>query len=241
MKDIEIFLLALLVCIMLFDVCIASYKYKKLSLVLKAAACFLCFMFIEQVSILSLLRGYPQQNRYFLLHIGNAVEAILLLLMYREMFKKYIVEKDVYVYRKIFIVLMVLFAVFAVVNALCWQPLTIYPSYTRTALSILVMVCSALHFYKYTYEPVPRKVSELGNYVSSRVPLFWINIGLFSFYGFTEIRFAFINVLHEELSKASYTNLSMMHTIYCIIFYILIGIGFIKAKPLKGKTAIDKK
>lgn len=241
MKDIEIFLLAVLMSVMLFDVCVAAYKYKKLSLVLKAAACFLWFMFIEQVSILSLLRGYPQRDRYFLLHIGNTAEAILLLIMYREMFKKYMVEKDVYVYRKIFIVLMVLFASFAVVNVLCWQPLTIYPSYTRSALSILVMVYSALHFYKYTYEPVPRKASELGNYVSSRVPLFWINIGLFSFYGFTEIRFAFINVLHEELSKASYTNLSIMHTVYCIIFYILIGIGFIKAKPLKGKTAIDKK
>lgn len=107
---------------------------------LKKAALYLLFVFVEQFFI-AFIWLYNNQNSFLLFHIGNLGEAIAVLFMYREMFKKHIEAKDVYVYRKIFMMLTIFFIALAAVNAICWQPLNIYPSYTRTP---------SLHFYKYT-------------------------------------------------------------------------------------------
>ena len=90
---------------------------------------------------------------------------------------------------------------------------------THESFKIIFSERCAFYFYKYTYEPVPRKASELGAYISSRVTLFWVNIGLFSFYGFTLIRAMFTNILLKELSKESYTNILTMQAIFSIMLY----------------------
>lgn len=220
--------------IILIDFCIALYKYKNLPIVLKAAAWFLVLVFIKQTAIFILL--YQNQNNAFLFHIGVITDAVPLFLMYREMFKKHIEEKEVYVYRKIFIILIVFFVIFAVVNALFWQPLTTYPSITRTALNIVILFFSTLHFYKYTYEPIPKEPSELKDYVNSRVPLFWINTGLQFFTTATLILSIFGEVfLNSRKLVANNVNTTIVHAVFTIVLYTVIGFAFIKAKKLRNK------
>ncbi len=228
------FLFGTVLLVILIDSCIALYKYKNLPLALKAAAWFLILVFIKQTAILVLL--YQKQNNFFLFHIGVVTDAVPLLLMYREMFKKHIEEKEVYVYRKIFVILVVFFVVFAVVNALFWQPLTIYPSITRTTLNIVILLFSTLHFYKYTYEPIPKEPSEIKDYVNSRVPLFWINTGLQFFSTATLILSIFGDVfLKSRKLVASGVDTPTVHAIFAIVLYTLIGLAFIKAKKLRNK------
>ena len=231
--DIQSFLFKAVVFAIVVTSCIALYKYKGFPLVLGIAAWFLYFTFIEQTGILSLLRWYPDQNRYFLFHIGNIGEAIILLLMYREIFKKYVKKTEKYVYRKIFVILIAMFALFAVASAIWWQPLGIYPSYTRVVLSVIIVLLNILYIYKYTvHEPIPRTGLELANYQRSKISLFWITTGLLLFHSVSVMRYMFVNVLREELSKEAYTNISNVQAVFAIILYVFIAIGFIKAKRI---------
>ena len=217
---------------MLFALYFALPKYKGVAKVLKAPIWYLILIFIMQTSIA--LLWYKREKSFFVFHIGVITDAIPLLLMYREMFKKHIEAKEVYVYRKIFIVLIAFFIVFTIVNAICWQPLNTYPSYTRTALSIVIIICSSLHFHKYTYEPIPKEPSELSDYVQSRVPLFWINMGLILFTSATSLISIYGGVLFNDKEHATKAaNISIIQAVLCFIFYIIMGIAFIKAKKRK--------
>lgn len=227
------FLFGAVLLAMLFAFCIAVHGHKKFPIVLKKVTWYLAAIFIGQAAIISMLWWFSKQNKFFLFHIGFVLEAITLFLMYREIFKKYVEEKKQYVYRKIFIVLIVLFVVFAIVNALVWQPINTYPSIVRTVLSIIIIILNVLYLYKHTIsEPVPRTGLELTNYQASRVSLFWIVTGLLLFHSFALLRYSFINVLRQELTKESYTNILNLHTGFTIFLYIFIVIGLLKAKGI---------
>jgi len=217
---------------MLFAFCIAVHGHKKFPVVLKKITWYLLVELIAQAAVFGVL-WYKKHNEYIIFHSSFVLETTTLLLMYREIFKKYIEEKKQYVYRKIFIVLIVLFVAFAIVNALLWQSINTYPSNIRTVLSIMIIILNVLYIYKHTIsEPVPRTGLELTNYQASRVSLFWIITGLLLFHCFALLRYAFVNVLREELSKESYTNILNLHTGFTILLYIFIAIGLLKAKGI---------
>jgi len=229
--NLQFYTLGLLLCAMFSSVCTASYKYKYFPPVLKATAWYAVVEFIAQSAVTSVF-WYQKQHNFSLFHISFVLEAITLLLVYREIFKKYIEEKNVYVHRKIFIVLIVAFVVFAIANAIWWQP-NIYPSCTRIILSVMIIVLNVLYIYKHTtYEPIPRSALELVNYQRSRVSLFWITTGLLLFHSFSLMRYGFINRFREELSKESYKTISMIQVLVVVILFVFITIGFIKAKRI---------
>lgn len=234
--DIQNFLFWALSCSMLLAFCISVGRHKYLPLVLKPITWYLLVELIAQGVINSITWWYPNQNKYFLFHIGFVLEAVTLILMYREIFKKYVEVggKGKYVYRKIFIVLIVLFVSFAVVNALCWQSINTYPSITRIVLSTMIIVLNVLYIYKYTIaEPVPRTGLELTNYQASRVSLFWITIGLLLFHSFSLFRYIFINRFRKELSEELLKENSLVYTALAIILFVFIAIGLLKGKGIK--------
>ena len=234
MNIIEIVILELAAYAMLAPLYVALPKYKGIALVLKMATLYLVVLTIQQLSA-NILR-YEKQNNFFLFHIGNIAESIALLLMYREIFKKYVVDTNKYVYRKIFIVLIPLFIVFAIVNVLCWQPLTAYPSNTRTVLGIMVLLFSTLFFHKHTYEPIPKSYRELPSHNASRTSLFWINMGLLWFHAFSLIQSLYTNLFLKGLPKELYINMVVAQSIFVIILYVFFFIGFLKAKRVPKVT-----
>lgn len=238
MNGTQVFILESSAYAMLFPLFVVLLKYNSISLTLKIAAWYVVILTIQQLAA-NILR-YQKQNNFFIFHIGNVAESISLLLMYREIFKKYIANTNKYVYRKVFIILIVLFAVFAIVNAIYWQPLTTYPSNTRTALSIMVVLFSTLFFHKHTYEPIPKSYTELPSYNASRVSLFWIVMGLLWFHSFSLIQSIYTNVLLKELSKEAYINMVIIASIFIIILYIFLSIGFFKAKRLPEITWVNE-
>jgi len=234
MNIIEIVILELAAYAMLAPLYVAIPKYKGIALVLKMAVVYLVVLTIEQLSA-NVLR-YEKRNNFFLFHIGNMAESIALLLVYREIFKKYVADTNKYVYRQIFIVIIPLFIVFAIVNAIYWQPLTAYPSNTRTVLSIMTLLFSTLFFHKHTYEPIPKSYRELPSHNASRSSLFWINMGLLWFHAFSLIQSLYTNIFLKELSKELYINMVDAQSIFVIILYIFLFIGFLKAKRVQKVT-----
>lgn len=228
MNTMQFFLLHTEMYAMLIPFFIALSRYKGAPQVLKMAILYITVLTIQQLSANVL--WYQKQNNFFLFHIGNMAESIALLLMYREIFKKYVADTNKYVYRQIFIVLIPLFIVFAIVNAIYWQPLTAYPSNTRTVLSIMTLLFSTLFFHKPTYEPIPKSYRELPSHNASRTSLFWINMGLLWFHAFSLIQSLYTNIFLKELSKEAYINLAVAHAIFTIILYVFLFIGFLKAK-----------
>ncbi len=178
---------------------------------------------------------YQSQNNFFVGHIANIFECATLLLFYREIFKTLDATGEKYVYRRFFILVIILFAAFSVINTICWQSFTEYPTYTRTLLCIIVVFLSGFYFHKFSYEPHPKSWSEMPNYKASRGALFWINMGLLLFYGFSLMRSFFINDLLLEVSKKTLFKFETAHNILVIIFYTFMLIGFIKAKRITGK------
>lgn len=245
--EIQSFFYDLLLFVMFVAFCITSYKHKGLPSVLKPITWYLLVEFIGQAIIITMLWWFPKQNKSLPLHIAFPLEAIALFLMYREIFKKYVEVggKGKYIYRKIFTVLIVLFVVFAVVNALCWQPINIYPSNTRTVLSVMIIILNILYIYKYTsHEPVPRTGLELVNYQMSRLSLFWITTGLLTFHSFAVLRYMFINILRKELSEEAYRYMLNVYMIFAVILFVFIIIGILKAKRIivvDDESKVDNK
>ena len=230
--DMQLFISIMVLCVMLWAFCTALNKYKNSPSVLKKATWYLFVILVGQAAMFSVL-WYRKQNEYSLYHIGFVLEAITLLLMYREIFKKYVKKTEKYVYRKIFVVLIAAFVVFAIINAICWQPLNIYPRNTRVVLSVIIVILNILYIYQYTvHEPIPRTGLELVNYQMSRISLFWITTGLLLFHSVSVMRYMFLNVLREGLSKESYANISNVQLTFLIVLYVFIAIGFIKAKRI---------
>ena len=227
------FLLLITVLLAMAGACSAGlYKYKRSPLVLRTVTWYSFVEFLTQAAVILTLL-YQDQNRLPLLHVSFVLEALALLFMYREIFKKYVKQKAKYVYRKIFITLMIAFSLFAIANAIWWQSFTVYPSNTRVVLSIMIIILNILYIYKYTsHEPIPRTGLELVNYQMSRISLFWITTGLLLFHGFSLFRYAFINILREELSKEAYKQILDIQAIFAIILFVFVAMGFIKAKPI---------
>ncbi len=236
MSATQSFIFGIALYIMLFPLVIALYKYKIAPPVLKVVTWYLVFVTIVQALIM-LLR-YQKQHNLFLFHIGNVGESILLLLMYREMFKKYDKNTGIYVYRRpiTFALPAIVFIVFAILNITYWQSLDVYPSYTRTTLSIMIIVLSGAHFHKYSYEPYPKSWVEMASYKVTRASLSWINMGLVFYFGASLIRSMFTNLLLKEASKETYFSILTAHAVFSIILYIFIAIGFIKIKRLKSNS-----
>ncbi len=239
------FLFGTVLFVMLLAFCIAVYRHKKFPVVLKKITWYLLVELIAQAAVFSVL-WYQGHNEYIIFHGSFVFEAVTLLLMYRELFKKYIEDKKQYVYRKIFIVLIVLFVVFAVVNVLCWQSINTYPSNTRTVLSLIIVIFSIQHHImitaratRYYYlSGMNINISDYGDqkeipaFKLTQAPMFWITTGLLLFHSVALLRYSFVNVLREELSKKSYTNISNVNSVFAVLLYIFIAIGLLKAKGI---------
>ncbi len=248
--DIQNFLFGTLSCSMLLAFCISVGRHKCLPLVLKPITWYLLVELIVQVAINSITWWYPSQNKYFLFHIAFVLEAVILLLMYRELFKKYVERKGEYAYRKIFIALIIAFVLFAIANAIWLQPLTIYPNNIRVVLSIIIVIFSIQHHImitaratRYYYlSGMNINISDYGDqkeipaFKLTQAPMFWINTGLQFFTTATLILSIFGGVfLKSSKLVANNVDTPSVHAVFAIVLYTFIGIAFIKAEKMNSK------
>lgn len=108
------------------------------------------------------------------------------------------------------------FTVFAVLNTLFLQPLMVFNTYARGLEALLIIIYSVMLMSRILHES---KVSNLQSY-----PAFWFSVAFLAYFSLSLFLFA----LSDHILQASLTTRQMiwaMHSIFALVFYLLISIG----------------
>lgn len=214
--------------IFLLPLIIGISKYKSFTSQLKLITIHLVFVTI--ISITMSVLSFLIINNRFLAHILAIEEFTMIMLFYRAATKKLLLEKEKYKPRKIFIPLIILFAVFAIINALFLQDITKTPTYTKTVEIIIIIFFSLFHFYKQADEPIPKIWSDVRIFRLNKISFFWIVTGILLYFSCSLILFSSYNLLLNPNVYEIATSVWLIHAILNIIFYSFIAIGLWRYK-----------
>lgn len=224
--------------------CIIWYKnkqIKKYAPQLNILKIYLTLLAIIAIGIAVL--WFLKENNLFLYHIDIVLRFTMIMLLYRELLKKIPAVGDELKKRKIFLILIVLFIGFAIINALFLQPISTNPSNTFIVSAIIILICALWYNYDRShYEPVPLSNTERDVFKFYSLPMFWINSAIIIYVSGSTVVFAISNMLLDpkviEVALAAWT----MHDILNIIFYSFIAIGLYKftANPINSSDMVFK-
>lgn len=154
------------------------------------------------------------KNTLPLVHLYVIFSILFLTLFFQEVLKGFL--KRIW-----FKSIRVLFGVFYLIDIFYFQSLYDYPNIPFSVLSIIILVFSLLYFYKTMIEA---KIVKLAD-----EPLIWINTGIVIFFTGNFFYHIFFNFFLKS-SQEFLLNVGTYFRILIAIYYILITIGFMKAK-----------
>ncbi len=166
------------------------------------------------VSLAVRLTAMRQINNLPLFHLFTVVEFITISYYYKEVLE----IKDG---SKKLLALQISFLVLCVVNAIFFQKINTFNSYTLSLNSLLLMLFAVNHFAKLLTENTDKKLTDR--------PSFWVNTGLFLYFSGSFIYYIFSNYL-LYVSKKSFYIIINLHAGFVLIMYILLAISFIRWK-----------
>lgn len=132
------------------------------------------------------------KNNMFLFHIFTFLEAILLILYFREFFQQTWI-------RKVLLTLSGAFSFLVFLNVILWESLDQYPSITRSLECILIMILSII-FFVYLFQK-----SEVLNLIM--YPHFWLVSGLLLFFAGT----FFMNIVGSLVINQNELDFNVYH------------------------------
>lgn len=188
------------------------FNYKKLSS-FKWLFFYVCYGFGNEI-INGILIKSGIKNTLPLVHLYVIFSFLLLTLFFYELLEGFIK-------RKWFTAILVLFGVFYFINIFYFQSFNDYPNIPFSVLSIVILVFSLIYFYKTMIEA---KIVKLAD-----EPLIWINTGIVVFFTGNFFFHIFFNIFLES-SREFLMLIGTYFRILIAFFYILITIGFWKAK-----------
>jgi hypothetical protein len=152
-------------------------------------------------------------NNLPLLHIYTALEFLVLSVFYRSVLKDSLVTK-------LILPVLVLFVIFCVVNALFFQTIFLYNSYSRS-LSAFILVVYAIVYFK-------QRLDQGHSISKHNRPLLWINSALLIYFGGSFFLFISSNLILANITMNA--MLWDIHASLVFVMYILFTIGFSNAK-----------
>ena len=180
---------------------------------------FVCFGTFTEITTRLLIGIFDTKNTMPILHIYGIISFTLLFLFYSYVLRGFVNQK-------IFKVLGTLFVIYWLINSIFIQSIFEYPSLPSSLGDILIIILTITYFYKVMLEA---KIEKLAN-----EPLIWINTAMLIYYTGSLFVYVLYNVILEvsrEFSKITVKYYSALMA----LFYILIAIGFLKArKKLTG-------
>lgn len=148
-------------------------------------------------------------NNLFLNHLYAVIEFVLIAYLYTLHLNGLI--KIIYLR-----ILMIAFVLFALVNTLFFQRLTEFNSNVTFTESLLLIVFSILYFYKLLRDLQHRRLE--------RVPMFWINMSVLTYFSGALMLFHVAN----ELIPVPLEERAMVwgtHALFNIVHYFLYGVA----------------
>ncbi|QGY42865.1 hypothetical protein GM418_04100 [Maribellus comscasis] len=184
---------------------------------LKIIFSFVCYGTANEVFTRLLFWLADVKNAMPLLHLYGAISLGLLFAFYFYVLKS-LIDKRIY------LILTFVFFIYWVVNSLFIQSIFEYPSLPSSLGDILIILLSIMYFYKVMMEA---KIVKLAD-----EPSIWINTAILIYYTgnlFFYILFNNILEVSREFSKITVYYYSALMA----LFYILIAVGFLKARKRK--------
>lgn len=194
---------------------IAIYRWKHLPA--GARYIFLYLLASAVINFTAVLIGrYLHKNNMPLVHILTAAEVVIFLFYYKTIFGH---QNKLPAYLS----MAVIFIILCIVNALFFQSIHTYSSYTRSAEAI-ICILFALNYFA-------RLASDTGNSVKMvKQPDFYFNAGIFLYFSGAFMLFIFSNFIITTLSKTNFMIIWNIHGGLLVLMYILFSIGFIVCK-----------
>jgi len=224
MSEIQLAILWLMRFIPLFPFIVSIIKYKIFTIHLRIIAWYVFFGVIIQAIMTTL--ALQKINNLFALHILAIEEFTMLSLFFSHVLKEIINKKIIYV-------LIALFTVFAVVNTIYFQPLTVYPTHTRILGAMIIMSYIFMNFYDRARQSEPKKWSNNWSYKLNRISYSFIFMGIIMYHAGSVLLFSVSN----EITYAKFPDLNTTiwtgHRVLIIIHYTFIGIGLLLFKRKK--------
>ena len=197
----------------LFCLIVALSKFNILHKKLRFILYFVIFGNLMQAFLFVAIESGVNDTRPYL-HFYIAIEYLIIMLYY-------FFELRDFINKRIIFFSLLLFEIYCVINILFIQKLNDYPNILRSIESLIIILFSIVFFYRVM---IKANIEKLIN-----EPKIWINSAiLFYFAGnfFFNILYTYLLNYSLELLKIT-TNLYILSNVF---FYILLGIGFLKAK-----------
>ena len=195
----------------LIPILIGLFRYKSLSFNFKIIWLYLLATAVINTAATIIGRVYHANNMP-LVHFYTLIEGVLFIWFYQYLSR----EGS----RKWILILRITFALFCVLNALFFQSIHLYSSYTRYAESI-ICILFALKFFAEL---------ALSDNKPLKLPAFYFNTGIFLYFSGSFILFIFSNFISQKLSASTMLIFWSGHSSLVLLMYILFSIGFIKCK-----------
>lgn len=185
---------------------------------LKLVFYFVCFGTFTEI-VTRLLIWLADVNNTMPVNNVYAIGSFILL------FTLYFFVLNDFVNRRIFVLLSAAFTIYWLIHSLFIRSIFEFPDLPRAIGNIYITILSIIYFYKVMLEA---KIIKL-----AREPFIWINTSILIYYTgnlFFYILFNLILDYSREFSKITVIYFSLLNA----LFYILIGIGFLKADKVRN-------
>lgn len=196
----------------LVPIVIGSLKIKTLPFNLKIIWFYLLITAVISTSATIIGRIFHSNNMP-LLHLFTLIEGVMFIWFYKCLSQSN--KKN-----KWFIFLQTGFVIICILNALFFQSIYAYSSYTRYVESIICMLF-ALNFFANIAASDTKPL---------KLPAFYFNTGIFLYFSGSFILFIFSNFILQKLSASDMLIFWSSHSTLVLLMYIFFSTGFILCK-----------
>jgi hypothetical protein len=159
---------------------------------------------------------FLHKNNMPLVHLLTAVDIVILLFYYKALLH--------HQHRfKLYLALAAIFVAFCIINAIFFQSIYTYSSYTRSVEAIICLLF-ALNYFARLASDTTTAVKVI------RQPDFYFNAGIFLYFSGAFMLFIFSNFVITGLTKANFFIIWNIHGALVLLMYILFCIGFLLCK-----------
>lgn len=194
---------------------IALFKWRFLSK--EAKYIFLYLLVTALINSTAILIGrYHHKNNMPLVHILTAADVVILLFYYKALFKH---QNKLQLYLSLSLV----FIAFCTINAIFFQSIYTYSSYTRSVEAIICLLF-ALNYFARLASDTDTKLKIINQ------SDFYFNAGIFLYFSGAFMLFIFSNFVINDLTKANFLIIWNIHGSLLMLMYLLFSFGFILCK-----------
>ena len=191
---------------------IAVINQKRYTPELKSIFYYLILAVVTQV--ISYILWLNSKPNLYLLHLYTILEFLILLRFYSIILKGFIPKF-------VFLVLAILFPLFAITDSLLLESIYTFNTYSRSVEALIFIFLSVSWFVK--------TVTSIENTHLSFPGINYINFGFFIYFSGSLILFSFQGFV-TELAKPLRMNIYTIHSLLLVILYSLITMGLWKFK-----------